>query len=47
MEALKNLKLIQAAREEAQRLVAHEPSLASHRALAARVAAIQHELHQE
>jgi hypothetical protein len=30
MEALKNVKLIQAAREEAQRLIAKDPTLSAH-----------------
>ncbi len=39
MEALKNLRLIQAAREEAATLVAKDASLAAHKALAARITA--------
>ncbi len=38
MEALKNVRLIQAAREEAQTLVAADPDLVTHKALAERVA---------
>ncbi len=38
MEALKNVRLIQAAREEAQRVVAEDASLSKHKALADRVA---------
>jgi ATP-dependent DNA helicase RecG len=38
MEALKNVKLIQAAREEAQALVASDPELSGHAALKERVA---------
>ena len=47
MEALKNLKLIQAAREEAQKLVQDDPQLMSHGALRARVSNIRTELHAE
>ncbi|HWO07622.1 MAG TPA: ATP-dependent DNA helicase RecG [Candidatus Paceibacterota bacterium] len=38
MEALKNARLIQAAREEAQALVEKDPTLSNHAALAARIA---------
>ena len=47
MEALKNLKLIQAARTEAQKLVAADPTLGNFPALAARVASAEKELHAE
>lgn len=47
MEALKNLKLIQAARDEARTLVARDAQLAAYPALGARVAAVQAELHSE
>jgi ATP-dependent DNA helicase RecG len=47
MEALKNLKLIQAARQEAQALVAQDPSLVNHPALAKKVSALSAELHSE
>ena len=47
MEALKNVKLIQAAREEAQKLVAKDPTLSKHSALAVRVLAVSAGLHTE
>ena len=47
MEALKNVKLIQAAREEAQKLVAKDPTLSKHSALAVRVQAVSAGLHTE
>ncbi|MBI5457782.1 ATP-dependent DNA helicase RecG [Candidatus Kaiserbacteria bacterium] len=47
MEALKNVKLIQAARTEAQSLVEHDPSLVNYPALAERVASAGAELHSE
>jgi ATP-dependent DNA helicase RecG len=47
MEALKNPRLIQAAREEALALVAGDPSLSDHKKLASRVANISGELHAE
>ena len=47
MEALKNVKLIQAARTEAQALVENDPALAHHQALAQRVASAGAELHGE
>ncbi len=47
MEALKNIKLIQAAREEAQKLVAKDPALSKYPALAARAAAAGENLHTE
>ena len=47
MEALKNLKLIQAARDEARTLVAKNPTLSSYPALAQRVSNISRELHSE
>jgi ATP-dependent DNA helicase RecG len=47
MEALKNVKLIQAAREEAQKLVEKDPTLSKHPALAARVSAVGANLHTE
>lgn len=47
MEALKNVKLIQAARVEAQRIVEKDPILAHHPALAQRVASAGAELHSE
>ena len=47
MEALKNVKLIQAARTEAQALVAKDPTLSRHPALAQRVLSASLELHSE
>ncbi len=47
MEALKNVKLIQAARDEAQALVARNPSLSNYKALATKVASAGAALHGE
>lgn len=47
MEALKNPKLIAAARTEAQQLVALDPSLTAHDALRERVGAVAQEMHAE
>lgn len=47
MEALKNPRLIAAARTEAQALVAQDPKLSNHPALAERVANDDKELHGE
>lgn len=47
MEALKNLKLISAAREEASALVAHDPTLVSHPALLSRIESARAVHHQE
>ena len=47
MEALKNVKLIQAARTEAQRIVVGNPTLSGYPALAARVANAEAEIHNE
>lgn len=47
MEALKNIRLIRAARAEADAIIKSDPSLAKHPALAARVAATAHNLHTE
>ena len=47
MEALKNIKLIRAAREEAERLVREDPQLTHHLALRNRVENISGELHGE
>ncbi len=47
MEALKNVRLIQAAREEAQKIVAHDPELTKHKALALRVASALAQNHNE
>jgi ATP-dependent DNA helicase RecG len=47
MEALKNLKLVEAARREAAALVAHDPDLSQHPALRARVSTASREMHLE
>ena len=47
MEALKNVKLIQAAREEAHALVASDTSLSRYPALRAKIDTTNKELHQE
>ena len=47
MEALKNPRLIEAARTEAQKLVAEDPLLSKHSVLAARVSSVSSELHSE
>ncbi|MBM3271837.1 ATP-dependent DNA helicase RecG [Candidatus Kaiserbacteria bacterium] len=47
MEALKNVKLIRAARDEAEALVVADPTLATHAALAERAARARGELHSE
>jgi ATP-dependent DNA helicase RecG len=47
MEALKNLKLVEAARTEAARLVSSDPQLLQHPALALRIANASKEMHLE
>jgi ATP-dependent DNA helicase RecG len=47
MEALKNVALIRAAREEAQSLIVNDPSLSQHAELAARVSRVRDVLHGE
>lgn len=47
MEALKNIKLVEAAREEARAIIATDAALRNHPALAARVAAISIDTHLE
>ncbi len=47
MEALKNVRLIQAAREEAQRIVSEDATLSQHKALADRVASAFAQNHNE
>ena len=47
MEALKNPKLIAAAREEARALITADPTLSNYPALAERVAGVSGELHSE
>lgn len=47
MEALKNLKLVEAARAEARDLVAADPNLARHKEIAERVQALGLSLHME
>jgi ATP-dependent DNA helicase RecG len=47
MEALKNARLIRAARDEAQSLVASDPALAAHASLRARMERVSASLHRE
>jgi ATP-dependent DNA helicase RecG len=47
MEALKNLKLVEAARAEARALVEQDPELSRHKKIAERVAALSVDLHLE
>ena len=47
MEALKNIKLIQAARTEAQAIIATDPLLTHHPELSVRVTSAQRDLHHE
>ena len=47
MEAIKNLKLVEAARTEAQQLVANDPDLTAHTKIAERVRALGERLHME
>ena len=47
MEALKNVKLIQAARTEAQNIVAEDPALSNYLPLAERALGMRGELHEE
>ena len=47
MEALKNPKLIQAAREEARELISHDPELSQHHALKERIARAERDFHTE
>jgi hypothetical protein len=47
MEALKNLKLIRAAREEADSLIRKDPSLSNYPALRERIESASSELHGE
>jgi ATP-dependent DNA helicase RecG len=47
MEALKNPRLIEAAREEARAIIAQDPTLAHHRALSERIKRGAQELHAE
>lgn len=47
MEALRNLKLVEAARAEAQKLVLYDPDLKKHPLLAEKVAALGESLHME
>ncbi len=47
MEALKNLKLVEAARTEAAKLVAHDPQLHNYPALASRAHTADREMHLE
>ena len=47
MEAIKNLKLVEAARSEAYALVEHDPRLTSHKQIAHKVARLGEVLHME
>jgi len=47
MEALQNLKMVEAARNEAQALIAEDPTLAKHPAISARITARLDNLHME
>lgn len=47
MDALKNLRLVEAARDEARRIVEHDPSLAKHDTLRSAVEARKERLHFE
>ena len=47
MEALKNVKLIRAAREEAHALIAQDPELARHAPLSDRIGSTAAQLHGE
>ena len=47
MEALKNLKLVEAARAEAREIIASDPELARHNEIAERVSALGQSLHME
>lgn len=47
MEALKNLKLVEAARAEAREIIASDPELARHKEIAERVSALGQSLHME
>lgn len=47
MEAIKNLKLVEAARTEAQQLVAHDPNLTNYPEIARNVAQLGEALHME
>ncbi|MCX6789966.1 MAG: hypothetical protein NTV60_00360 [Candidatus Kaiserbacteria bacterium] len=47
MEALKNLKLVEAARTEAAKLVAKDPDLLQHPVLALRATTADKEMHLE
>jgi ATP-dependent DNA helicase RecG len=47
MEAIKNLKLVEAARNEAQKLIKSDPTLKKHKLIAEHVATIETKLHME
>jgi hypothetical protein len=47
MEAIKNPRMVAAARVEAQALIAEDPTLSHHPQIAERVSAISHLLHFE
>jgi ATP-dependent DNA helicase RecG len=47
MEAIKNIKMVEAARKEAQRLIEEDPELKSHKAIAEKIATLSKNLHME
>jgi len=47
MEAIKNLKLVEAARNEAQKLIKSDPTLKNHKLIASHVSSIETKLHME
>lgn len=47
MEALKNLKMVEAARKEAQLLIEHDPELINHPLIKAQIMSLSKELHME
>ena len=47
MEAIKNIKMVGAARKEAQKLVASDPGLSQYPAISAKVASLGEKLHME
>lgn len=47
MEAIKNIKMVEAARKEAQRLIEEDPELKSHRAIAEKISMLSKNLHME
>jgi ATP-dependent DNA helicase RecG len=47
MEAIKNIKMVEAARTEAYKLIEHDPSLHKHPLIAQRIATLSKTLHME